>query len=122
MLVLQEVKKFKMVVNAMGLPREFIQQAGEKPQPYDSWRVFDKAISFLLAIFEDLMRGQADPQTSVFSYVSLADRVPQDHPVRRARAVVCDVGSNSSRNSGISIRGRSPGLRRLTPFSKSSHD
>jgi len=42
------------------------------------------------------MRGQPDPQTSMFSYVSLEDRVPRDHPVRRVRAVVDGILTNLS--------------------------
>ena len=34
------------------------------------------------------MRGQENPQTSMFSYVSLEQRVPKDHPLRALRALV----------------------------------
>lgn len=42
------------------------------------------------------MRGQADPQSAMFSYISLEDRVPQDHPVRRVRVVVDGILANLS--------------------------
>lgn len=34
------------------------------------------------------MRGQADPQTSMFSYISLDERIPSSHPIRKIRQVV----------------------------------
>jgi IS5 family transposase len=34
------------------------------------------------------MRGQEDPQTSMFSYISLEERVPQTHPLRRLRELL----------------------------------
>jgi transposase len=42
------------------------------------------------------MRGQEDPQASMFSYVSLEDRVPQDHPLRRLRRLVDMILGNMS--------------------------
>jgi hypothetical protein len=34
------------------------------------------------------MRGEANPQTALFSYVSLEERVPRDHPLRKLRILV----------------------------------
>jgi transposase len=34
------------------------------------------------------MRGEAHPQTALFSYVSLEERVPRDHPLRKMRILV----------------------------------
>ena len=34
------------------------------------------------------MRGEAQPQTALFSYVSLEERVPRDHPLRKLRILV----------------------------------
>jgi len=34
------------------------------------------------------MRGEADPQPALFSYVSLEERVPRDHPLRKMRVLV----------------------------------
>jgi len=34
------------------------------------------------------MRGESDPQASMFSYVDLEQRVPQDHPIRKIRRVI----------------------------------
>lgn len=34
------------------------------------------------------MRGLSDPQSDLFSYVSLESRVPADHPLRRFRPLV----------------------------------
>ena len=32
------------------------------------------------------MRGQVDPQSGLFSYVSVEERIPADHPLRRVEA------------------------------------
>ncbi|MCQ9376073.1 transposase, partial [Methyloversatilis sp. XJ19-13] len=42
------------------------------------------------------MRGQENPQTSMFSYVSLEQRVPKDHPLRTLRALVDGILANMS--------------------------
>ena len=34
------------------------------------------------------MRGQENPQLSMFSYLSLEHRIPADHPLRRLRLLV----------------------------------
>lgn len=34
------------------------------------------------------MRGADVQQTGMFSYVSVEDRVPQDHPIRKLRVLV----------------------------------
>lgn len=34
------------------------------------------------------MRGEARPQLALFSYVSLEERIPQDHPLRKLRVLV----------------------------------
>ena len=34
------------------------------------------------------MRGEANPQTALFSYVSLEERVPRGHPLRKMRILV----------------------------------
>ena len=43
------------------------------------------------------MRGHVDPQSGLFSYVSLEERIPRDHPLRRiksqADAVLASMGS-----------------------------
>ena len=38
------------------------------------------------------MRGDDQQQSGMFSYVSLEDRVPQDHPLRRVREMVDHLG------------------------------
>jgi transposase len=42
------------------------------------------------------MRGQENPQTPMFSYVSLEQRVPKDHPLRALRALVDGILANMS--------------------------
>jgi transposase len=42
------------------------------------------------------MRGQENPQASMFSYVSLEQRVPKEHPLRTLRALVDGVLANMS--------------------------
>lgn len=34
------------------------------------------------------MRGEIDPQASMFSYVDLESRIPKDHPIRKIRGIV----------------------------------
>jgi len=34
------------------------------------------------------MRGEANPQPSMFSYVDLESRIPQSHPTRKIRRIV----------------------------------
>ena len=34
------------------------------------------------------MRGEIDPQASMFSYVDLESRIPKDHPIRKIREIV----------------------------------
>ncbi len=34
------------------------------------------------------MRGEIDPQASMFSYVDLESRIPKDHPIRKIRQIV----------------------------------
>ena len=34
------------------------------------------------------MRGDDQPQTALFSYVSIEDRIPADHPLRTIQALV----------------------------------
>ena len=34
------------------------------------------------------MRGEIDPQASMFSYVDLENRIPKDHPIRKVRKIV----------------------------------
>jgi len=34
------------------------------------------------------MRNEINPQRDMFSYISLEQRVPEDHPIRRVRRVV----------------------------------
>ena len=34
------------------------------------------------------MRGEIDPQASMFSYVDLESRIPKDHPIRKIRDIV----------------------------------
>jgi len=34
------------------------------------------------------MRGTDQPQTTLFSYLSIEDRIPQDHPLRTMQALV----------------------------------
>jgi transposase len=45
---------------------------------------------FVRSELEADMRGNEDQQDEVFSYIPLEKRVPQDHPLRRIRAM-CDV-------------------------------
>ena len=42
------------------------------------------------------MRGQANPQSSMFSYVSLEERIPREHPLRRLRVLVDAILANMS--------------------------
>jgi hypothetical protein len=37
------------------------------------------------------MRGDDQQQSGMFSYVSLEERVPQDHPLRRIRETVDEI-------------------------------
>lgn len=37
------------------------------------------------------MRGQASPQSAMFSYVSLEERIPSSHPLRKLRMLVDSV-------------------------------
>ncbi len=37
------------------------------------------------------MRGEADPQPSMFSYVDLESRIPKHHPIRKIRQIVDDA-------------------------------
>ncbi len=37
------------------------------------------------------MRGADQPQTAMFSYVSIEDRIPADHPLRAIHALVNPV-------------------------------
>lgn len=39
------------------------------------------------------MRGEIDPQGSMFSYVDLESRIPKDHPIRKIRKIV-DIALN----------------------------
>jgi len=34
------------------------------------------------------MRGESNPQSSLFSYVSLESRIPENHPIRKVRKIV----------------------------------
>ena len=34
------------------------------------------------------MRGEMDPQASMFRYVDLESRIPESHPVRKSRQMV----------------------------------
>ena len=34
------------------------------------------------------MRGEADPQPGMFSYVDLESRIPKQHPIRKIRRIV----------------------------------
>lgn len=43
------------------------------------------------------MRGQPNPQIAMFSYVSLEDRVPAEHPLRHLRALVDGILQSMSR-------------------------
>jgi transposase len=42
----------------------------------------------LQSITEDLMRGDAEEPDAIFSYITPAQRVPQDHPLRAVRKLV----------------------------------
>ena len=42
------------------------------------------------------MRGQVDPQSGLFSYFSVEERIPADHPLRRVKAQVDAVLSSMS--------------------------
>ena len=42
------------------------------------------------------MRGQENPQLSMFSYLSLEHRIPTDHPLRRLRLLVDGILANMS--------------------------
>jgi len=37
------------------------------------------------------MRGQVDPQPSIFSYIDLESRLPEKHPIRTIRRIVDDA-------------------------------
>ncbi len=42
------------------------------------------------------MRGADQPQTTMFSYVSVEDRIPADHPLRAIHALVTARGTAST--------------------------
>ena len=42
------------------------------------------------------MRGPDHPQTAMFSYVSIEDRIPVDHPLRAIQAEAALLGSSPS--------------------------
>jgi transposase len=44
------------------------------------------------------LRGQAENQTDVFSYLSPADRVPADHPLRPIRQMAIEAIGGLSRD------------------------
>ena len=54
------------------------------------------------------MRGEAHPQTALFSYVSLEKRVPRDHPLRKMRILVDAVlaSMDAELSEAYSSRGR----------------
>ena len=54
------------------------------------------------------MRGQENPHLSMFSYLSLAHRIPADHPLRRLRLLVDGILANMSTlfDEGYSHTGR----------------
>ena len=57
------------------------------------------------------MRGDINPQTAMFSYVSPESRVPATHPLRRLNAMSsASVGSGPRRPTHDWSRRESPGL------------
>jgi transposase len=46
------------------------------------------------------MRGQVDPQGSLFSYFSVEERIPADHPLRRVKAQADAVLGSTSTQFG----------------------
>jgi transposase len=54
------------------------------------------------------MRGHVDPQSGLFSYVSIEERIPQDHPLRRIKAQADAVlrSMNAALESMYAERGR----------------
>ena len=56
------------------------------------------------------MRGDDQQQSGMFSYVSLEDRVPQDHPLRRIREIVDQVLRGMAQDfDGMYVRGSGDG-------------
>jgi transposase len=54
------------------------------------------------------MRGQVDPQSKLFSYISVEERIPADHPLRRVKAQADGVlrSMNSLFNEMYAAQGR----------------
>ena len=52
------------------------------------------------------MRGDDQQQSGMFSYVSLEERVPKDHPLRPIRSMVDEILSGMSKDfEGVRPRG-----------------
>ena len=53
------------------------------------------------------MRGADQPQTALFSYLSVEDRIPADHPLRAIHALITPILAALPQTGGQS---RSPSL------------
>lgn len=57
------------------------------------------------------MRGQKTPQTDMFSYIPLENRVPKDHPLRKMKEIIDDVLAKMSKDfDGIYSRTGRPSI------------
>ena len=57
------------------------------------------------------MRGQVDPQSGLFSYFSVEERIPADHPLRRVKAQAGAVlGSMSAQFDAMYASGGRPSI------------
>ena len=57
------------------------------------------------------MRGQATPQTEMFSYIPLETRVPENHPLRKMKEIIDDVLAKMSKDfDGIYSRTGRPSI------------
>jgi transposase len=52
------------------------------------------------------MRGDDQQQSGMFSYVSLEDRVPQDHPLRHIREMVDEILRGMAKDALYAKTGR----------------
>ncbi len=57
------------------------------------------------------MRGEVDPQSSMFHYFSVASRIPADHPLRRVKKLaVLALSAISAELDGLYARTGRPSI------------